>query len=98
MLQHVVLLKFRSEVTQAQVDSAFEQVADLKNRIPGITAFVHGPNNSTEGLSQGYTHGFVMTFADAASRDAYLPHPEHQLVVAANKPLLESILVVDFSC
>ena len=34
--------------------------------------------------------------AIAAARDAYLPHPSHQAVVALIVPLLESVAVVDY--
>ena len=34
------------------------------------------------GSSQGYTHALIMTFTDAAARDAYLPHPENERVKA----------------
>jgi len=33
-------------------------------------------------MQKGFTHGFCMTFADAAARDVYLPHPEHERVKA----------------
>ena len=42
-----------------------------------------------------------MTFEDAAARDAYLPHPDHQQVVERLLPLLEGgiegVLTFDFS-
>ncbi len=47
-------------------------------------------DGSREGLTRGFTHGVHMTFVDAAARDAYLPHPEHQRVVELLLPLLES--------
>jgi hypothetical protein len=41
-----------------------------------------------------------MTFADAAARDAYLPHPLHQAVVERLLPMLEGgidgVLALDF--
>ena len=44
--------------------------------------------------------GFTVDFADAAARDAYLPHPDHQLVgkmvVAALDGGLEGLAVVDW--
>ena len=44
---------------------------------PGIIALKEGPSVSPEGLERGHDYGFVVTFDDAAARDAYLPHPEH---------------------
>ncbi|HUR28216.1 MAG TPA: Dabb family protein, partial [Planctomycetota bacterium] len=48
-----------------------------------------GAYASPEGMQRGYTHGFCMTFADAKSRDAYLPHPLHEKVKAEVLAILE---------
>jgi|GEM_PF-5250536 len=37
-----------------------------------------------------------MTLTDAAARDAYLTHPEHQAFVQNAMPLIEKVTVVDF--
>ena len=70
-------------------------IEDLPKRIPGILDLTWGPNLSTEGLDQGFTHSFVMVFKSAAARDAYLPHPEHQAVVQKLMPKLASVIVCD---
>ena len=48
-----------------------DELMELSENVPGIEDYVAGLNNSPEGLNKGYTHGFVMTFTDAAARDAY---------------------------
>jgi hypothetical protein len=80
MIHHLVLFRLRADATPAQIDDAFRQLAGLKDKIPGILSFSGGAYSSPEGLHKGYTHGFAMTFTDAAARDAYLPHPEHEVV------------------
>ena len=80
MITHCVLFKIRADVPQEQIDAVFAELAGLKDKIPGILSFEGGPYSSPEGLNKGFTHGFVMTFPDAASRDGYLPHPEHEVV------------------
>ncbi|MBM3987666.1 MAG: Dabb family protein [Planctomycetes bacterium] len=82
MITHIVLLRIGREVPQAKIDAVFAALADLRGRIPGLLSFSGGAYTSPEGLNRGFTHGFVMTFADAASRDAYLPHPHHEVVKA----------------
>jgi hypothetical protein len=74
----------------------FRALKNLKGEIPGILDFAGGPYSSHEGLNQGYTHGFVMTFDSAASRDAYLPHPKHETVKDAIIPHVASIVAFDF--
>lgn len=100
MVQHLVLFRFRSDLPAGSVDAVFEELRGFRQSIPGITGFRGGAYNSTEGLAQGFTHGFTMTFVDAAARDAYLPHPLHQAVVARLLPMLEGglegVLAFDF--
>eukprot|EP01052_Picozoa_sp_SAG31_P021236 SAG31_NODE_1631_length_7698_cov_2.501908_7_plen_144_part_00 len=67
-IKHIVLFAFNGG---APVDSVVAAFADLRT-IPGITAFEAGVNNSPENLNKGLSHSFVVTFAGAAERDAYL--------------------------
>jgi hypothetical protein len=82
MMTHMVLLRIRADVPAEQVDAVFAALAGLQETIPGIRSYSGGPYESDEGLNKGFTHGFCMTFDDAAARDAYLPHPEHEVVKA----------------
>ena len=80
MITHMVLLRFRRDVAQPDVDRIFSELAGLRSRIPGLLSFSGGAYSSPEGMAKGFTHGFCMSFRDAAARDAYLPHPEHERV------------------
>ena len=67
----------------------------LQGSIPGIESIVEGPSVSPEGLEDGLEYGFVITFADAAARDAYLPHPEHVSVADLLGSLAARVVVYD---
>ncbi len=95
-VKHVALLKFKDGTPQDEIDRIFEELMDISENIPGIEDYVSGTNISPEGLSDGFTHGFVMTFADAAARDAYLPHPEHERFKTHALPHVDKVLVLDF--
>ncbi len=95
-VKHIVLLKFKSSVDEAQIDQVFDSLLDLSETIPGIEDYVSGGNMSPESLSNGFTHAFVITFTDAAARDAYLVHPEHEKVKTLLMSVLEAVTVVDF--
>jgi hypothetical protein len=95
-LRHVVLFAFREDAPADQVRTIEEAFAALKGQIPGIVDFEWGTNESPEGLNQGFTHCFVVTFDDAAARDAYLPHPAHVAFGALLQPILDRVLVVDY--
>ena len=94
-VQHIALFRFKNGTSAATIGGALEDLNRLAKVIPGITAFHCGLNSSPEGLADGLTHGFVMTFKDAAARDAYLPHPEHEKFKAFAIPHIEKVVVFD---
>lgn len=96
VIKHLVLLKFKPGVTDAQIREVFAKIEGLKESIAGIIDFTSGPYSSPEGLNQGFTHGFITTFESAAARDAYLPHPEHERVKSEGLPLIDAIVAFDF--
>lgn len=95
-LKHVVLVKFKPEIRQADVNKLTDAFNDLKSQIDTIVSLESGTDISPEGLSQGHTHAFVLTYATAVDRDAYLVHPAHQNFVELIKPMVDGVTVVDF--
>ena len=94
-VHHMVLVKFPS----AKFHRAGELLAaldTLRKQLPGFLVLCGGPYSSSEGLNQGYTHGYLMTFADSATRDRYLAHPEHEKIKQAFLPDLEGVVAFDF--
>ena len=69
----------------------------MVGRIPGLEEVVHGPYDSDEGLNDGFTHGFIMTFESPEARDTYLPHPIHEEVKDIVVPNLARVVVFDFN-
>lgn len=97
-IKHMVILQFKPETPDALIDELFAQLAGLQEKIDGILDFSGGPYSSHEGLNGGYTHGFCMTFRDAAARDAYLPHPDHEVVKGNIIPHIDSVIAFDYAC
>ncbi len=97
-VKHVVVFKYKSTATPEQIEQVTTAFKALKGKIPGILSFEYGTNNSPEGLNKGFTHVYLLTFKDAASRDAYLPHPEHKKFgeLLGKIGVLEEPFVVDF--
>lgn len=97
-VKHVVVFKYKSTATPEQIQEVTTAFKDLKNKIPGIVSFEYGTNNSPEKLNKGFTHVYLLTFTDAAARDAYLPHPEHKKFgeLLGRLKVLEEPFVVDF--
>ena len=96
LLRHVVLFKFKDGTPPANVKEIENAFRALPGKIPEIAAFEWGTNNSPEGLAQGFTHCFFVSFRDARGRAAYLPHPAHQAFVDVLKPHLDKVLVIDY--
>jgi hypothetical protein len=95
-VKHIALIKFKEGTSEEQIGQLFDELLDITETIPGIEDYVSGTNTSPEGLNQGYTHGLIMTFTDAAARDAYLPHPEHERVKSLLMAHVDSLIVFDF--
>jgi hypothetical protein len=94
--RHVVLFKFKDDAPAAQVQKIEKAFLELKGKIPLIQSLEWGTNVSPEGLSNGFTHCFFLTFKSKADLEKYLPHPEHKKFGAMLKGLLDKVLVVDY--
>jgi len=92
-MKHVVLCAFVDGLDPAAIIADF---AALATTVPSVQALEHGPNVSPEGLDDGFTHCFTVTFASAADRDQYLIDPVHLAFVERFRPTLAKILVVDY--
>ena len=95
-LRHVVLFKFKPGTPPEKVREIEQGFGRLPDRIPQIVGYEWGTNISPEGHDKGYTHAFLVTFADTAGRDAYLPHPAHKEFVDLLLPHLEEAHVIDY--
>lgn len=96
LLRHVVLFKFKKDVTPEQIKEVETAFGQLPKKIDAIESYEWGTDNSPEMLSQGYTHCFLVTFRDEQGRDEYLPHAAHKEFVELALPRIESALVVDY--
>ncbi len=95
-LQHVVLFGFLESVDAEAAREVVRRFAALTSLVPGIEAFEWGENCSAEELDRGHTHIFLLTFASAGARDAYLIHPDHVAFADWVKPQLASATVMDY--
>ena len=97
MVYHLATIVFKPDVTPATIKHCLAELESMVGRIPGLLTVHCGAYQSPEGLNDGFTHGFVMTFDTPANRDAYLPHPEHERVKAIVVPNVERVMVFDFT-
>ncbi|WP_339707358.1 Dabb family protein [Algoriphagus aquimarinus] len=96
VLRHNVFFSFKETSSQEDIQSVIDAFRNLQNEIDGIEAFEYGVNSSPEGLNQGLTHAFTLTFYSNEARDAYLPHPAHKAFGAILGPHLDKVTVIDY--
>jgi hypothetical protein len=97
MIRHVVLLRFKDDIAPERLAALTQGFAALAERIEGVRQLEWGVNCSPEGLDKGFSHCFFLSFDNAADRDAYLPHAEHQALVRELQPWLADALVLDYA-
>ncbi|WP_404309120.1 Dabb family protein [Neorhodopirellula lusitana] len=96
VLRHVVMFGFKESSSAEEVQKVVDAFAALPSKIDAIADLEFGVNNSPEGLNDGLTHCFLVSFASEADRETYLPHPAHKAFVEVLKPHLEKVVVIDY--
>lgn len=94
MYIHTFLFQWNPGVTPADQRRAAEGIRGLQGQIPGLLETSYGANVSPQ--SQGFTHGGVMKFQDAAALQAYFTHPVHEKLVEWLMPLLKVAAELDY--
>lgn len=97
MTRHFGMFQFKEGISSAEIENCFRTMKDMVGKIPGLLDMEYGSYDSSEGLNDGFTHGFIMTFDSPESREAYLPHPVHEDVKELVVPKLERVTVFDFN-
>ncbi len=95
--RHVVCFAFKEGTSRAKIEEIELAFGALKSKIPSIIDYEWGPSQSVEGLNDGFTHCFLVTFKDKAGLEAYIPSAPHQTFVKMLKPHLEKVFVFDYT-
>lgn len=96
--RHVVLFKFKDEIPAQTVRAIEAEFRAFCGKLPFVKGFEWGLNSSPEGLDEGFTHCFLVTFDGPEGRNQYVPHPLHQeFCVTHLDPALEKVMVVDYA-
>ena len=81
-VKHLGVFQFKSEVTPEEIDSCLSALRGMAGQIPGLEEVLCGPYSSPEGMNDGETPVFAITFQRPVTRDDYPPHPDHAAVKA----------------
>lgn len=97
VLRHAVFFSFKEDSSEADIQSVVDAFRALPEKIDAITGFQSGVNNSPEDHDDGFTHCFLLTFADEAGRAEYIPHPAHKGEFAdVLRPHMDKVFVIDY--
>jgi hypothetical protein len=95
MLHHLVLFRWKSSATTAQIGQAIDALRALPAQVPGIAYLAAGPALAT---GSDFDCGLVAHFANPVALDTYDQHPHHLAVIQDKiEPILEQLAFVDFS-
>ena len=99
MIRHIVLIRFRSDIAESDIAALWQELDDIRHRVPGVLSITAGRSESPERIERGYMHGFVVDFSDWDALAAYQGHPDHKALgsklVANAVDGLDGILVFD---
>lgn len=97
MIRHILFIKFKENAEVSGIEKLKGLFEAMPNKVEGVTSVEWGLNDSPENKNQGYTHSVLMTFANEEGRQNYLSHPEHDALKDVFRPLLDDIIVFDYS-
>jgi hypothetical protein len=94
MLNHVVLMKFKDGVQDAQIDDLENSLDALPNAIVEIQVYEFG-RDVLHG-ERSYDFAIVSLFANLEALSRYQTHSEHLKVLEKIKALCTTVVTVDF--
>jgi hypothetical protein len=94
MITHVVLMKFKPEVTNADIDELSALLDRLPDRIDEIQSYDFG--RDVVRSERSYDFALVSVFANLDTLNRYRVHPDHQVVVQKLGGMCAHIAAVDY--
>lgn len=99
MVRHIVLVKFKSDVSEARVADIWRELYEIEDKVSGLIDIKAGKSESPEQIERGYMHGFTVDFESWEALATYQEHPDHKKLgarlVAHTVGGIDGILVFD---
>lgn len=99
MIRHIVLTRFRLDVSEETIAQIYAGLESVSERLPGASGFHGGRSVSPENIERGYMHGFTIDFQTCDDLAAYADDAEHKRwgaeIVAHAEGGLDGVLVLD---
>lgn len=94
MLTHLVMWKYRDDVSQETRQEHVAQLSALPSHIPDVESFAVGFD--VVRLERSYDTGLIAVFKDRNGLDAYTIHPIHKNVADFGRSISQHVASVDF--
>lgn len=78
MIRHIVLIRFKPEVSEAEIAGIFGALPKLSAKLPGVLACAFGRSESPEKIERGFLHGFTIDFTTWEALATYANDPDHK--------------------
>lgn len=99
MVRHIVLVKFKSDVSEARVADIWRELYEIEDKVSGLIDIKAGKSESPEQIERGYMHGFTVDFESWEALATYQEHLDHKKLgarlVAHTVGGIDGILVFD---
>lgn len=95
MIDHIVSLKTKPEVSQETAQKIVDGLRDLKKKLPFVVDITSGLNFTDR--NQGYNIGLAVRLKTREDIMRYREHPDHVKVLKELiQPNVESVIVLDY--
>lgn len=94
MITHVVIMKFKPEVTADQITDLEASFEELPDKITEIQSYEFG--RDVVRSERSYDFALVSVVANLDTLKHYQTHPAHLIVVQKLQAMCEQIIAVDF--
>lgn len=94
MLNHIVLIKFKKNVSEKDIQDLENLLEELPNKIFEIHSYEFGRDIFHSDRS--YDFALISLFANIESLQRYHAHPDHQTVLKKIQTISENVFSVDF--
>ena len=94
MLNHIVLMKFKADVTDSEIAELEQALDALPNQIVEIHSYEFGRDMVHSDRS--YDFALVSMFANLEALGRYQKHPAHVKVLGKIKAMVAEVAAVDF--
>lgn len=95
-LRHVLLIEFDKTTTQEQIKQTEKMFCEMARGIEEVEDFEWGTDVSGGERTKGFTHCFILTFANEAGLERYQANAAHDELRTATRPYIKKMLAFDY--